>query len=100
MATASIWAISTTTPPGVSFGPVSIGASVARAWTSAHRDIRAHNRGEEKGTGEGPTLDRRRGAILSGLISERIDLVRLLLLLGGLIITRADLFLSDLLGFR
>jgi hypothetical protein len=52
------------------------------------------------GKEEERTLARRRGAILCGLISERIDLIRLLLFLGRIIITRgANLLLSALLGF-
>jgi hypothetical protein len=63
------------------------------------RDIRAHT-GMKGGKEEERTLARRRGAILCGLISERIDLIRLLLFLGRIIITRgANLLLSALLGF-
>lgn len=97
MVTASTLVLSMTTPPGVSFGPVSAGASAARASTSAHGDIRTGVKTWERIK---PTLSKRRGAILRELIGKRIDLIRVLLLLGCLIIARNNLFLGGLLSLR
>jgi hypothetical protein len=65
------------------------------------QDVHAHTGNERrKGEERKRTLSRRRGAVLCGLISERIDLIRLLLILGRFIITRGYLLLSSaLLGF-
>lgn len=63
-----------------------------------HEYAEAKKRGGEKVEGEDRTLIRNRGPVLCGLISERIDLIRLLLVLGCLLISRAGLFLAALLG--
>jgi hypothetical protein len=56
---------------------------------------------EKGGKREERTLTRRSATVLCGLIGERIDLIRILLLLGRVIITRGDhLLLGALLGLR
>ena len=75
--------------------------SFFRSLCSPEHDVSSAIRAKEGKNGEERTLVRRRGTVLCGVISERIDLIRLLLVLGSLIVARGDdLFFSALLGFR